>query len=281
MKFMKEVFKALGYFILYFILTLLFQTLLSILFMGIGVVNGLKEENLIIEFANNNILGITIFSGILTILIFYIIFKTRKKDIKSEWKLKKFKLKDIVLPSIMAFSYSFFFALITYDISLENSVMVSNSVKYYSGILPILGISLMAINLLLIAPISEELVFRGIVYTRAEKKSNSIVAIILSSLLFGCMHFAAGGGILVIGAILMGAVFGYIFYKYNSLWICIISHIVANLPDFILFNHIDISNNLLIILKIVFIIIFVISFALMFKKGNCERKLLKTDNTAK
>ena len=47
------------------------------------------------------------------------------------------------------------------------------------------------------------------------------------------MHFAAGGGILVIGAILMGAVFGYIFYKYNSLWICIISHIVANLPDFI------------------------------------------------
>lgn len=272
---MKGIFKALGYFILYFILTMIFQTLLSILFMGIGAANGIRDENMIIELANNNILGITIFSGILTILAFYIIFKTRKKEIKSEWKLKKIKIKDIILPSVMAFSYSFLFALLTNDISLENSIMISNSVKYYSEILPMLGIILMAINLLLIAPISEELALRGVVYTRAEKGSNPITAIIISSLLFGCMHFAAGGGVLVVGAILMGGVFSYIFYKYDSLWICIISHIVANLPDFIYHNNIP--NNLVTILKILFAIIFIICLYMMSKRKNTinELKVIK------
>lgn len=143
--------------------------------------------------------------------------------------------------------------------------MISNSVKYYSEILPILGISLMALNLLLIAPICEELVLRGIVYTRIEKASNKIIAIIINSLLFGFMHFAAGGGVLVIGAILMGAIFSYIFYKYDSLWICIIAHIVANVPDFILFNHNDMPNNLLIGLIIIFGAIFIISLYKMCK----------------
>lgn len=258
---MKGIYKALGYFILYFILTMIFQTVLSILFMAIGATNGIRDENSIIEFADNNMLSVTIFSGILTILVFYIIFKTRKKDIKSEWKLKKLKIEDIILPTIMSFSYSFLFTLITYDISLENSIMISDS-----GISPMLGIILMAINLLLIAPISEELALRGIVYTRVEKESSPIIAIIVSSLLFGCMHFAAGGGVLVIGAILMGSVLGYIFYKYDSLWICIISHIVANFPDFILFNHNNISNNLLIILKVLFAAIFIITLSKLKKK---------------
>lgn len=57
----KGIFKAIGYFILYFILTMLFQTLLSIIFMAVAAVNGLRDENLIVEFANNNILVITIF----------------------------------------------------------------------------------------------------------------------------------------------------------------------------------------------------------------------------
>lgn len=66
------------------------------------------------------------------------------------------------------------------------------------------------------------------------------------------MHFAAGGAVLVIGAILMAAVFGYIFHKFDSLWICITAHASANLPDFILYDHPDISDNMLLGLKVFF-----------------------------
>lgn len=46
-----------------------------------------------------------------------------------------------------------------------------------------------------------------------------MTAIVVSSVLFGLMHFAAGGVVLVIGAMLMALVFGYIFYKFQSLWV--------------------------------------------------------------
>lgn len=145
--------------------------------------------------------------------------------------------------------------------------MIHNSVAYYSGVCRGLGFVFMIINLLIIAPISEEIALRGIVYTRVEKTTNAAVAIMMSSLLFGLMHIAAGGIVLIIGAILMGAVFGLIFYKTNSLFICFIAHSVANLPDFILINHPFLSNEMLIMRKVAFGLIFVTGMVLMLKKN--------------
>lgn len=64
---MKGIWKAIAYFVLYFGVTMILQMLLSIVFMAIGVANGLNEESLIMEFAYNNILGMTVISGILTV----------------------------------------------------------------------------------------------------------------------------------------------------------------------------------------------------------------------
>lgn len=264
---MKGILKGIGFFVLYFVLTMFSQLILSTVFMAFGAANGIRDENSLIDFANNNLLGMTILSGILTILVLFLIFRFRKADIKNEWKLHCFKIKDILLPIIIAFSYSFIYALITYNVALENSVMIQTSVAYYSSICRGLGAVFMVLNLLIIAPISEELALRGIVYTRVEKTTNAAVAIIISSLLFGLMHIAAGGIILIIGAILMGAVFGLIFYKTNSLFICFIAHSVANLPDFILSGHPSFSNEMLIILEIAFGLVFVIGIILMLKKN--------------
>lgn len=82
---MKGICKAIAYFALYFGVTMILQMLLSIVFMAIGLANGLNEKALIMEFANNNILGMTVISGILTILILYLVFKLRKKQVKQEW----------------------------------------------------------------------------------------------------------------------------------------------------------------------------------------------------
>lgn len=106
------------------------------------------------------------------------------------------------------------------------------------------GTIMMVVNLLIIAPMAEEIALRGIVYTRIEKTTNAVTAIIVSSVFFGLMHLMAGGIILMIGATLMSLVFGYIFHKSKSLWVCIIAHAVANLPDFILNNKPNISNGI-------------------------------------
>ena len=62
---------------------------------------------------------------------------------------------------------------------------------------------------------------------------------------------------MAIGAMLMALVFGYIFYKFESLWICMIAHAVANLPDFILYNKPDISGGMFFGLIIFFVCLFI------------------------
>ena len=91
---MKGIWKAIAYFVLYFGLTMILQVLLSIVFCAIGAANGLNDETLIMEFANNNILGMTVISGILTVLVLYLVFKLSKKQVKQEWKLNHFKIKN-------------------------------------------------------------------------------------------------------------------------------------------------------------------------------------------
>lgn len=254
---MKGIWKSIAYFVLYFGLTVLFQMLLSMAFMAIGAANGLNDKTLLMEFANNNTLGMTVISDILILLVLYLVFKLRNKNVKKEWKLNQFKAKSVVLALLIAFSFSFLFALCTYNVSMENSLMISKSVDFYNGIVPAFGNIMMGVNLLVIAPITEEIALRGIVYTRVEKTTNAVTAIIVSSVLFGIMHFMAGGIVLVIGATLMSLLFGYIFYKFKSLWVCILSHAVANLPDFILYNKPDISGGIFWGLIIFFVCVFI------------------------
>ncbi|MDE5859957.1 MAG: hypothetical protein K2H23_06180, partial [Oscillospiraceae bacterium] len=61
---MKGILKGIGFFLLYLILMMTFQTLASVGFMGIAAAKGCRDEQLLIEIANNNILGATVISGI-------------------------------------------------------------------------------------------------------------------------------------------------------------------------------------------------------------------------
>ena len=76
---MKGIWKAIAYFVLYFGLTMILQALLSIVFCAIGAANGLNDETLIMEFVNNNILGMTVISGILTVLVLYLVFSAPRE----------------------------------------------------------------------------------------------------------------------------------------------------------------------------------------------------------
>lgn len=98
-----------------------------------------------------------------------------------------------------------------------------------------------------------------------------MTAIVVSSVLFGLMHFAAGGVVLVIGAMLMALVFGYIFYKFQSLWVCIIAHAVANLPEFILYNKPDITGIMFWGLVIFFVGLFIAGLCVVHKTTQTDK----------
>lgn len=90
------------------------------------------------------------------------------------------------------------------------------------------GISLrdMIISVVLIGPVCEEIIFRGIILEGLSQKYNTIKALIFSSLIFGLIHFQP---LQIISAFFAGLIFGWIYLKTQSLWVVIVLHVINNL----------------------------------------------------
>lgn len=88
--------------------------------------------------------------------------------------------------------------------------------------LPFLTNTLMFIQIVLIAPIIEELSFRGILLSRFSTKWNLTTGIILSSILFGILHMNP------LGACLGGIVLAITYIKTQTLIAPILLHIIYN-----------------------------------------------------
>ena len=78
----------------------------------------------------------------------------------------------------------------------------------------------------IMAPIVEELVFRGILMGRVFN-ADSIVGLILSSLLFGLAHMPNSIGVWIVYAG-MGFVLGTVYRKCQKLEYCIMAHMINN-----------------------------------------------------
>lgn len=81
----------------------------------------------------------------------------------------------------------------------------------------------------IMAPVGEELLCRGLILRFAEKVSDKFwIANCIQALAFGIIH-----GNLVQGAyaFFLGLVLGYIYKKYRNIWICMLLHGVINLSS--------------------------------------------------
>lgn len=88
------------------------------------------------------------------------------------------------------------------------------------------------ITVCILAPILEEILFRGILLRgMLHQGINPAIAIVLSSFLFGMAHMNPWQ---FIGAGILGAIFAYVYYRTKSLWICIFLHSLNNTISFIL-----------------------------------------------
>jgi membrane protease YdiL (CAAX protease family) len=85
----------------------------------------------------------------------------------------------------------------------------------------------------LIAPISEELIFRGVILKKACNELTFIRANILQAILFGLYHMNIIQGIY---AFIAGLLLGYIAFKYKTVMASVVFHsfINLNLSSFLL-----------------------------------------------
>lgn len=113
-------------------------------------------------------------------------FGIRWKNVRYLW---------VIAPIGVIITYLFLFGieLWGYGVWLEEQFADDNklqqTVKTYQEASAVTVRIMIAISAIIIAPVAEEIVFRGYIYTSTKRFSNRFFAAILSSLLFGVVHF--------------------------------------------------------------------------------------------
>lgn len=88
----------------------------------------------------------------------------------------------------------------------------------------------MIISICLLAPIGEEIIFRGLTYRMMRRAIPWQVALIIQAVLFGVYHFNIVQGTY---AALLGLVLGYLAYRYDSVLPGILLHIAINSSSYV------------------------------------------------
>ncbi|MEM3399848.1 MAG: CPBP family intramembrane glutamic endopeptidase [Candidatus Micrarchaeia archaeon] len=119
----------------------------------------------------------------------------------------------------LAFMFGFCFSFLEY-MALGSPPIIANTPS---------DLVALSLTMLLFVGFGEELLFRGLIQTVAEKLMGQINGLIFASVLFGIMHIVWKSPIEMAFATLAGYVFGLIYQRTRSLPLVVFAHAVNNI----------------------------------------------------
>ena len=181
------------------------------------------------EKLNNYINSKVILISLIILIIFLPIFykKYKKYIIKN-----KLKIQNTYIPIIFGISISLIYNILAFNIN--NIVNFTNN--YVGNNMPIIS---QIISSVLVGPILEEVLFRGIIYNKLKEFNSPMKSIILTSIIFGIFHFNLLNMIFAFG---MSFIFIYLYEKNKSLKYPIIMHVFLNLTSIVFVEYISKFN---------------------------------------
>ncbi len=172
--------------------------------------------------------GLEILRGIPALLIivwFWLEMEVKKVNYRQSWGeiLAKITLFDII--SVVVFNLAIgilSILLILYGIKFFTSNALGDLLD--SPPPSLIGLGLAATMATIIAPISEEIVFRGWLFNALKRRIPVWPAIMLSSLLFALIHPSVSS----LTTFLFGVCMAIAYYKTQNLWVAIAMHALNN-----------------------------------------------------
>ena len=196
----------------------------------------------------NGIFGILLF--LLFIIIFYLFYS---KDLKIIFTYKKLNFSVIIKGMIYLSSITMIYYIIYFI--FDNSFLF-NFFKYFNDVLTgkknitIYDILIleklqrprfepfMLIATVIISPIFEEILYRGLLYNKLKEISNVFIAVFISSILFAFLHIPGYGfNIKMFSLVLDGILLTYCYEKTDNIYVPILVHSINNFFIF-LFNYV-------------------------------------------
>ena len=200
-----------------------------------------------------------------------IVFINKRFNISNEVTNKfKIRKRDYLFAPLLVVSYIF----ITYGwfdyilFSIPTGDMFEYAMEYFES----LPIGILLIETCIIAPIFEEILYRGILLKGLINKYNTKRAIVYSALIFGIAHLNIPQGI---NAFLLGLILGIVFYYTRSIYLCMIMHFVNNLlVNFVYYPSSEMWKNILfIVVPIIGLILMILCFKILNLKERAENKI--------
>lgn len=232
---MKQGLKSVGKAVIYFAVYLLMQVLISFVFstaitakitMELMTVDEKIDAAVITALVTSELMShmmtMTLAAGVVTLLVFWIVFVIRKKKFTNEVCLRKIPVKSILPIAVMAAGFNVITSVVVFMFPWPQSWMDS----YAQNASAIDGSLMTWITAVLMAPVLEEIVFRGLMYTRLKKGLPAVGAAIITSLAFGLAHGTLIWGIYTF---VFSMVLIWIFEKFRSLTACILLHMAYNI----------------------------------------------------
>lgn len=224
------------------------------------------DANVITEKLNDNIMLVNIFCQVVCIALFLPIFLHSRKYFP---KVKeKVSLKYILISGIMVMGIGIISGVLSslLDVIFSNGDLQRVNSTIMSG-----GILVTFISTVILAPIMEELMLRGIILNKLLSKMNKWWAIVISALVFGFIHLNLVQGI---NAFILGIFLALAYVKCRSIIPCMIGHGLNNLLS-VICSLITMNNNFVdtpvtIAIQVVCLVISILPMYLFFKYKGVE-----------
>lgn len=191
-----------------------------------------RDQMYIIDLATaellENTMMLSIISGALTILFLVIFFAIRKKNLFSAVRFNRISVGNAVLCVILGiglnFALSMLIGIIPFPQKWIDSYSNSAGTVTYGGVVAVFIASV------LVAPLAEELVFRGLVFTRLRRALPQFAAMLITSAAFGAVH---GTIIWFIYTFVLAMVMNFMYIRFNSLAASVLIHFGFNFAGII------------------------------------------------
>ena len=181
-------------------------------------------QNYVYELVMKYSMILTLISGILALVTFFVIMKARKKRPLADIGLTRINpwlaLELFALGAALNVFVTFAMSIIPFPTEWVNSYIESSSMLADANV--VISIIVTVIS----APIVEEITFRGFMYGQLKGGMPMFAAMLISSWVFGMVH---GDLIWFMYAFLLGIVLTYIGEKCGALTAPIIVHMAFNL----------------------------------------------------
>ena len=223
--------------------------------------------------------------SLLFIIVLYLLYL---KEMKIIFTYKKLNFFFIVKSLIYILSIGMIYYIIYF---IFDNAFLFNFFKYFNDILSgkknitiydilILEKSLrpcfepfMFIATVIISPIFEEILYRGLMYNKLKEISNAFIGVLISSILFALLHIPKYGfGINTFFLFLVGILLTYCYEKTDNIYVPIFVHSINNFFIF-LFNYVYFY-----FLIIIYFIIFIAGIIIAIQEIKKHLKVRKTFN---